>query len=780
MQIIEKIKNYFKKNWIDAILLIIGCVLLFFVNSDKNRINVFENLPKDAVMSSFVVPVFLGLMAICITITILFYQLYFNRYNLRNFSSEIFPVFLSLGIHICLGLMTFCVYYYTDMIHIKIFCYYIFFAFVIRFLVFIASFKILTLSFFIQNLGKVKKKALNKADCSYSEIKEIFDDLSEYLNESIEKKENHYIDIVMNVISEIYILYLNNSGKICSQIESEEKKQIETYFASQLAENFFKILNTKLMDIVIYNYISFLLNYSQLCLKTEKNFFIEKLFYSFSSHYVNNKITERDTTFLCKFSYRLYKYALSNNYESSVEVIENFFLDTMLFSNFFFEEESSRFDLFRYLSNMASLLVENTKYDKYKKLLTKLTYITNSDLNKIDHLSSKSFSLFLRWQYDLYCKTKEIRKDFEEFLSSVAKISIYVENVNLIKNIGLIYSDMQEQEFITKEVFEMNISLFNLCCNKVPDYAFFFSLSFNNLTKKIFNISEAIKIFDELICMAIRTKNKNLVDSVLDDFSKEIIQQPEIPEDFIRFFEKSFIYITNINDEDLLYLFMNEFLNSIKELHDKKKLTDSLMNAYFSVWETLCSIVCDTNQSYTQKYVLNKLTSSQEYIDDLLPSYKQQILEILLHTSISAIESNNQELLRICSNQIGWMIKDAIDNQDNSTYEEGVNTFEKLFNLASEVGMSDIFLSFESTIFILIGTLLFQRKDNDKLHFFYDTIKNLNYKGERNPILIGKHLREYEANCWRDFFDTEKEIETLINEFYKDFIEYINKNNCNI
>ena len=175
---LEKIKLYLIKNWGDFILLITGIILWNCFISSKISFMNYEILPDDSVILSFLVPTFLGLMALIITITVLFYQLYFNRYNLRNFSKQIFPIFLSLGIYVICGLIFFCLYFFYNTNLTKFLCCYIFLAFVFRFLLFIVLFKNLTLSYFIKTIGKGKRKILNKGNCSYNEIREIFEDLS--------------------------------------------------------------------------------------------------------------------------------------------------------------------------------------------------------------------------------------------------------------------------------------------------------------------------------------------------------------------------------------------------------------------------------------------------------------------------------------------------------------------------------------------------------------------------------------------------------------------------
>ena len=219
---------------------------------------------------------------------------------------------------------------------------------------------------------------------------------------------------------------------------------------------------------------------------------------------------------------------------------------------------------------------------------------------------------------------------------------------------------------------------------------------------------------------------------------------------------------------------MNKFLDFVKELHDNKKINDDIMKSIFDVWESICTTINDINQGSVQRYVLHKLISLNNYIDDLGPKYKQRILLILLHSSISAIEANNEELLRICSDKIGWMVKKSIDIQDNNTYKKGIDTAVKLFNLASEVGISDVFLSFESTIFILIGSFLYLQKDDEKLKYLFDSIGTLKYKGDKKPILIGRHLREFEADYWKDFFLNEENVEKLIDDYYEYFKDYMN------
>ncbi len=770
---LNNMKLYFVKNWVDIILFGIGIILWkCFVSSKIIFIN-YEILPTDSIISSFIVPSFIGLMALIITITVLFYQLYFNRYNLRNFSNQIFPIFLSLGIYVILGLIFLCLYFFYNSNFTKYLCCYTFLAFVIRFIIFIVLFNRLTLSYFIRTIGKKKTKILNKGNCSYDEIKEIFEDLTSYFNESVEKKESHYIDIVINVISDVYDLYLRNSSNISCKTPIEEKKKIDEYLASQLSQNFFIIINAHVMGTVIDNYIEFLLNYSEKCLLAERNYFFNQMLDQFAVYYVNNKITERDSIYLCRYSFNIYKKAMEISNDAILENIEDFYINTMFLSDYTFEKDSSKYDIFMNLSNMLSSLIKKKKYKQYTNLLSKVSCIITSELNNIDFLYAKTFFILVRTQYRIYCEEKDIRTSFENFLFDQTKFAIYIGNDTLIKQLGLLYSDIQSKDFVSKSVFENSLSLYYRSCRKNQDNAFYFIPDFKNLTKSLFTVSETLELFNELIQMAIEINNEGLVSTILEDLIDNILKLDEIPTSFIDSFENYLLFILDNKNEDLLYIVMNKYLDFIKELHDNKKINDDIMKSIFDVWESVCNIIDDINQVSMQKLVLSKLTNFDEYIDNLNTNHKQHILLILLHSAISAIESNNDDLMRICSNQIGWIVKKAIDNKDNETYKKGIDTAVKLFNLASEVGISDIFLSFESTIFILLGSLLFLRKEQENLKYLHDSIATLKYKGERKPILVGRHLREFEADYWKNFFDDENDIEKLIDEYYKYFKDYM-------
>ena len=771
--LLNNVKLYFIKNWVDIILFGLGIILWNCIVSSKIIFITYEILPNDSIISSFIVPSFIGLMTLIITITVLFYQLYFNRYNLRNFSNQIFPIFLSLGIYIVCGLFFLCLYFFYNKNFTKYLCCYAFVAFVFRFFIFIMLFKNLTLSYFIKTIGKKKTKILTKGNCSYDEIKEIFEDLSSYFNESVEKKESHYIDIVISVITDVYELYLKNSSNISCKTPMEEKKKIEEYLASQLSKNFFIIINAHVMGTVIDNYVEFILKYSEKCLLAERNYFFTQLLNKFAIYYVNNKITERDSIYLCKYSFKIYKKALEICNNDNLVKIEDFYINTMFLSDYTFEKDSSKYDIFMNLSNMLSALIKKKKYKQYTNLLSKVSYVITSELNNIDFLYAKTFFILIRTQYRIYCEENEIRTSFEKFLFEQTEFAIYIGNDTLIKQLGLLYSDIQSKDFVSKSIFENSISLYYRSCRKNQDNAFYFIPDFKNLTKSLFTVTETLEIFNKLIQMAIEINNEGLGSTILEDLIDNILKLDEIPILFIHSFENYLLFILDNKNEDLLYIVMNKYLNFIKELHDNKKINDDIMKSIFDVWESVCNIINDINQASIQKLVLSKLADLDEYIDNLNTKHKQHILLILLHSAISAIESNNEDLMRNCSNQIGWIIKKAIDNKDNETYKKGIDTAIKLFNLASEAGISDIFLSFESTIFILLGSLLFLRKEQENLKYLHDSIATLKYKGERKPILVGRHLREFEADYWKSFFDDENDIEKLIDEYYKYFKDYM-------
>ena len=523
-KLLNNVKLYFIKNWLDIFLFGLGIILWKCIISSRFNFISYEILPDDSVISSFIVPSFIGLMALIITITVLFYQLYFNRYNLRNFSNQIFPIFLSLGIYVICGLIFLCLYYFHNINSTKYLCCYTFLAFVFRFLMFIVLFRNLTLSYFIKTIGKKKRNILNKGNCSYNEIREIFEDLSSYFNESVEKKESHYIDIVSNVITDVYELYLKNSSNISCKTPIEEKKKIEEFLANQLSKNFFIIINAHVMGTVIDNYVEFLLNYSEKCLLAERNYFFNQLLDQFAVFYVNNKITERDSVYLCNYSSNIYRKALKISNDDILESIEDFYINTMFLSDYTFEKDSSKYDIFMNFSNMLTSLIKEKKYKQYTNLLSKVSCIITSELNNIDLLYAKTFFILIRTQYRIYCEENEIRTSFENFLFEQSKFAIYIGNDTLIKQLGLLYSDIQSKDFVSKSIFENNIDLYYSCCRKKQENAFYFVPDFMNLTKSVFTVEEALEIFNELIQMAIEINNESLVSTIVESLIDNILK----------------------------------------------------------------------------------------------------------------------------------------------------------------------------------------------------------------------------------------------------------------
>lgn len=454
--------------------------------------------------------------------------------------------------------------------------------------------------------------------------------------------------------------------------------------------------------------------------------------------------------------------------------IEDKLIESMRVANILIDDLDAKRQIILVLFDMLVLKLKKRSTDDYTKFCNKLF----KSLNKIvKEISSKDSLFFVGAIANFFTDIKnitdtEIKKSFVNHYFKLVHKSIWVKNKELVIHLGYFASEICPDFSDRKDEYRDYLTKALLKCLEVyPDVSIIYLPDYENEIKDkiedqayVAKISENYKdLFDKII----RVEESETMYFYLDSLNNILLhfnsrhrnQHELILNVYTDLLTGCLIYKTFTNFNLAMYKF-NEVINNV----DKDgKFSTGIIHYIIDIYDRIGKIITAEHDNT----LLNKYFDNLINLSDVLPSiekdkkYKEQISEIIFGYGVEAIESNNETLLRRCSNSLGWYAKALIDKGDTENFKKIIEACSHLYNLSIDQNFDDSTRSFLGTLFIILGSYLYAKKS----YVFSDFIK---HKIERlkdvNPIRTSKRLREYGHKDWDKVFDSDSR--TAINKFY--------------
>ena len=212
-----------KCNWkisirtiIDSIILTICITLSFLLSSNPLYKNVKDYIPKLTDLLAFVIPIFLAILPIFIGISTLIYQLYYNRYTLKEFRCAIKTEFRWLILLSCLEFSSIFLFWLTKEVCPLLFFLILFFLvfLTIKFCVFLFRYNKYSIGGFVSKYTNSSISIINSKSVNIKDLGRLLKGINEYFTESIEKKENNYIRLIINAKREILRSFIKKEREL--------------------------------------------------------------------------------------------------------------------------------------------------------------------------------------------------------------------------------------------------------------------------------------------------------------------------------------------------------------------------------------------------------------------------------------------------------------------------------------------------------------------------------------------------------------------------------------
>lgn len=780
-----RIKSFvFSKCKYDLLFVSIGLLSSIFIamSSSSFAIKLRMLLPNNGKILTFSLPFLASILPIIVAVTILIYQLYFNRYIIKELKKSInidlIILFSLLSISICctflfwiLGENSFLLSY------LNLFC---LFYLLIRLFIFIYYYNNISIK---QYIDKISQEIID--DTKHINLKEeiiiqAIRELDEYFIESIEKNENVYIQSVINNKEKIFLNYIENKDKLHlkEDLNKNEIDKIDEKFNKSVVRDCINIANATLNKIEINHFYKYIYGVLVTCIKCEK----EKLFINITNDLWNLALKEKNSNnqifYELNYTFRdIYKYLIELDFDLKYEEqIEDLFSKSIIICELFIDDNVKLKEILVSNFEMLSLKLVNRDFDKYSKLYKEVL----NNLEQIINNFNKTESEYLVFCLNLHLskiEDKGNQKTYNLFifkLVDLIKYSIKAKNDNLILKLGYLLSEglSEDTNFeVTTEIQEKRNNCLLDCINIYPEAAIVYFPKYEvdvEKNKSNFDYIENIsKNYIDILYRAIRIENYKplyfaikTLDKCVYVFEQKDREQQEL---MLNVYKEILISCISLREYKSFDFVIYKFYDTLKKLNDANKISKKLLFFILNIFDSVGRCIVDDKESEIFNTFLHNFSNLSKEISmiETDKEYKKRIIDIIFNYGIDSIENKNIKNLKICSNHLGWYAKSLYDSGDDANYKEIIDLAIQLYNLADIENFDKSVKSFLGTLFIILGS--YTNKEPFNLTNTY-IVKNIHKLNDTEPLKISKILREYRHTYWDDIFDGKAKQE--INDFY--------------
>lgn len=783
------IKNHFfytiKKTVLDVLLVLLGFGFFYwFTNSNVPLLfKIIALLPDKTKLVSFTFPLLLSIMPIVVAVAILVYQIYYNRYTLKELQYSIkieFSVLFTLLFIEMFSIIAFWILLETSSYLYFIIIYFLVYL-VIRLFVFILKYNQINIQYYIQKIYKNCIKYFEKRSITKQDMKEALDEINEYFSESVEKKENNYIRSIILIKEKLLLAYLKKSNDLLlnKNLTSNDSDSIYDTFIDSISSDYKNLIssNTNRKVIKIYNnYIINIIKSSIVCSN-------DSLYTNIVDKLASLMFYDNDNSDKRMFSNALYIFEKTYSYtlhcsdiNKCSKIVEEKICQTLLLAELFINNSKVLKELILIIFDMLSETLETKTYEDYLYFYKSIIHSLSQLLKHIDKGESEFLVIALNRHFQAI-KTKNDQIYFENFVFSIfefIKLSIYSKNKDLVLNTGYLLADIlsEKNKFVKiPEFTKKRCECILRCIEVYPDISIVYFPNYADDIKENVNdipyLTNLKNNFCDIFDRLIRTDESeplyyflDCLNDCIDVFEQMDRNQQELMFDIYEDILRSCIAYKAFSNFNLAIYKFNYIL---KNIDSENKISESLLFYILDIFDHIGLSIIEENDPVLQDKFIHNITnlSDKIHIIDKDKKYKERIIEIVFHFGIEAIETKNDNLLKHCSNNLGWYAIKLYKAGDIENFKRIIEATTHLYNLAVEQKYDNSMLAFLGTLFIILGAYSHLKRNFILTSYIKNRIESLK---DTSAIKTSKRLREYSHKYWDKTF--EGDSKQAINEFY--------------
>lgn len=762
---------------------ILFCTLLSSTILSFNKIytKITNYFPSSSELIPFFMPIYLALLPIIIGVATVIYQLYYNRYTLKDFKNDLKSKFIWLFIFSSFELgVLLCFWFTNEGIHFLYFeCMFLLVFLIIYFLFFLARFNKFSIGSYVEQYKKNCIKIINSSYFNFSEVENLLKRINVYFTESIEKKENNYIRMIVKAKKAIFIAYLKRSDALIldGTITKDQNLNLIEIFANSLLYDFRFLSETNCSKEILALYTEEIkkILISSIDCNNEKVFI--EVFNKLSKTFISGNNSDTYYPILYIFE-DIYEYAIENDKFTYTKKLENLLLDLYKIITM----NTDNYELIQQLLilNGRYLSMSLKHYSDEKFIETYKIFCDIMKLN-IQSFNKRASEVFVGVNFSLLKYIEDIDKcnncifDFYVLqMLEFIRTAYRVKNENLVRLLGYLQHEVFTSKLYSskEDIEDKRLYCLLNAIQFYPDISMLYFPDYEkhlNDDKKNTELCKHIRsqfyaIFNRLS----NTNNNQVVYYYLESLNSCILLYDSsdrlCQEEFLDLYKEILIKNIRNNTNSMFDIILSNFDDLIDEMEKRGLVSEKLLEKIFTIFDKVASNLMDTSDYALQSYFLGYFSDLPEKIPSINKHKveKQRITEILFHLAVEMLESKNEKSLKICSNALGWYAVDLEKQGDIESYRITIESAMNMYNLACEQNYDIATKAFLGTLFIILGAYAYSHNE----HQYVSILKNhIDKLSDKTPLKISKKLRYFEAKYWNALF--KNDAEGAINNFYQ-------------
>lgn len=770
--------NYYLKNTFLFILLIIASAILSINKIYSNIANYIPTLEK---LIPFSLPIYLALLPIIIAIATFIYQIYYNRYTLKEFKNTIKSEFIWLIILSCTELFAIFIFWITKEVY-QFLYFIVLFTLIylaVKFCIFLFRYNKYSIDGFVNKYTKNSISIIKSKNVSVKDLSILLEDINEYFTESIEKKENNYIRLIINAKRKILCEFIKKERELLleDKISKDEDMKLLDIFISSFSRDFRYLYDNDSSKKILGLY-------SNAIIKTLKESILcdnYELYNKIISYLSENFHFTNRNDFPLNYLIDIFEITYEDNLENKSidrkynQLLEEIFVK--LFISIIYEAENSEIEQRVMLANGRIVYFALSSYEESIFDIVFDEFI-KSVIKTIPYLTKKESEILVGILGNIYMeidknKNPNLFNIFCKKLFEIIIASFKNKKENCIEYLGTLFHDIIRNSLFTSSIENHDeiIKILLTCIRLFPTSSMLYlpdlKKNLNDNKKNISQISEISKCIDKIFNGILSIEKYEILHFYLDYLNDCILvftsEERESQDIFINLYKDILLQSIRTESNIRFEICYSYFKDLIEKLDNERNISSNLLETIFDLYDRVGGHLLETNDYSMQSYFLQSFSELPKNLRIIKnKAQKQKITEILFHFTIEMLESKNEKSLRICSNTIGWYAVSLEDGGDYESYKVTVDSAIHMYELALEQEYETSTIAFLGTLFIILGAYATVQKSG---YSYAEYVKEkVNKLDDSHNIKISRKLRFFESKYWDKTLNND--AKKAISDFY--------------
>ncbi len=624
------------------------------------------------------------------------------------------------------------------------------------------------------------KKEIDSKHPDHQKIANYLEELTKYAEDSLSKKEIFLAKYILKSFENLMIHFMQNKDTLII----EKNDSVE-----ELQENFFKKIISQLKYAItadhknyakeIFASISKILRTSVECNALDDfEIYSDRL-----KEFFDHSASQREFAFSAKVI-TLYKEVIAYVFEKEKEddwvnkIRDNIQFFSFNTSEIYFDEELLK-NVYELHYLFLQIIVDKEDLELYEKASDELFNFVNRTFPNVNNNDIKYLKIYnvIHTSNLVELENSKFIKIHLEFLKDVGKLGFNYDNTEIYRFIleGFDYiinncEKVEIKELVNKYKFAFVLKALENEDGKatyfIPDYEKMLKGDRKKDEKLINKVTDG---FENLLKRTLYTKSKYVslylfkhLNKVFMIYEKSDLKEQKL---FLNLYEELLYFGLFNKDTDNFHLILEEYQNLFFELDKEGKLSKKLFGYFISIYRELSKVAIEERLIDFVISINRKLfdIGKDSNLISKKTELKKELNNTLFQIGVKGVENRIDDIIRNSSDKLGWLGKEAIENERHKILENILDKAVSLMNLSQDLKINEGTIIFNGTLFVVLGGYAHYRDNQGAISKLKAAVANINCS---EKLYSSKLIRDYESEYWDDLMggDASKSMDRFYNK----------------